>query len=116
MRTLSKMVREPPKELRIHIFKNSSVIKKLPGSPPPVLSKIFRETKESDSEPKSLGFKLDNFVLTGTESQLSPLIIFRVTTKALCAAGIATAQGKQKAFTYYPDSSGAIHPPCVHYF
>lgn len=28
-----------------------------------------------------LGFKLDNFVLTGTESQLSSLIIFRITTK-----------------------------------
>lgn len=77
MRTLLKMVRGPPKELRIHIFKNSSVIKKLPGSPPSLPSKIFRETKESDSEPKSLGFKLDNFVLTGTESQLSSLIIFK---------------------------------------
>lgn len=110
------MVRGPLRELRICIFKNSSVIKKLLGSPPSFPSKIFRETKKSDSEPKSLGFKLDNFVLTGTESQLSSLIIFRVTTKAPCAAGTATAQGKQKAVTYYPDSSGAIHPPCVHYF
>lgn len=83
-----------PEELRIQIFKNSNVINKLSGSLPSF--HFFRETKDSDSELKCLGFKLDNFVLTGTKSQLSQLIIFRVTTKPFVQSALPLLKANRK--------------------
>lgn len=57
--------------------------------PPPSLKSLQRK-KNLDLQPKCSGFKSDNAVLTGSESGLSRLIIFRVTTKLFVQCELQT--------------------------